>query len=203
MSWGHLRIAYVALSVSRFLTSPWARWNFSSIAGTRHARIAIALSGDQQKGIAVKRVLCVLAVLACSATAHAVPVTYLGEQYDVTTVGPSRYEDPGVASLLQSQVWWGSDAIATIFSDQVNEQLGAFSFGVFGPMFATNHFASTLAVAWDFDDNRTETWLLGSNTHNTWAVAQRITKVPEPGTLGLLVIGLFTAGVARRRKSTH
>jgi hypothetical protein len=156
----------------------------------------------QNKGIGVKRLLCVLAVLACSTTAHAIPVTYLGEQYDVTTVGPALYDDPGIASLLQSQVWWGSDDIATIFSDQVNEQLGIASFGVFGPMFATGHPAGTLAVGWDFDDDRTELFGLNTNVHATWAVAQRIgSEVPEPGTLGLLAMGLFAAGVARRRKS--
>jgi hypothetical protein len=179
----------------------------SSLALLAMGLLGLAVSNRSRQtrspknGGAVKRLLCFLAVLACSATAHAIPVTYLGDQYDVTTVGPSRYEDAGMSSLLQSQVWWGSDAIATIFSDQVNEQLGAFSFDVFGPMFATGRFASTLAVAWDFDDNRTETWLLGSGTRNTWAVAQRITKVPEPGTLGLLVIALFAAGATRRRRS--
>ena len=129
-----------------------------------------------------------------SLPASAIPVTYLGDNYDVSLIGPTSYS--ASSTLLESQVWWGDASIAIFFSDSITDQLGLMNIGTqFGPMFA---HGSQIANAWDASDLRTEGWSYDTTrVWNGFAVASLV-AAPEPGILGLLVGGLLGwIGLAR------
>ena len=124
----------------------------------------------------------------------AIPIDYAGDTYEVTTFTTSYAAS---TALLESQVWWGDSAVATIFSDLTNDDFGSVQFSQFGPFFS---YAPTGSTAWDLVDNRTEGWSYSTTSSHVFAIATK-TSVPAPTTLALFGLGLAGLGWSRRKKA--
>ena len=123
----------------------------------------------------------------------------LNGQWDVTTVTGTYTE---LSSTLESQAWFGNEAAAGAFATAVGALLGLPNNGFpsdFGPSFvwsATSNIYN--AAVWSssalgFTPN------VPTSTPNTFAVATRA-AVPEPGTLGMVALGVAGLVAAARRR---
>lgn len=136
-------------------------------------------------------------------SAHAVTVTYLGTDYEVTTIGPVQHES--IPILLQSQPWWGNSSQASDFSILVADQLGFPNDSANdGPYFAFNSYSAvgpTFVDAYTYADDTDSAELremLGYGTSYTWATASAIPIPPALWLFGSGLLGLV--GVARRKE---
>ncbi len=152
------------------------------------------------------RIAMILAFLALPGLAQAVPVVYQGQTYDVTRTEVTSYD--AVASLLQSQVWWGNYSAALEFAGLVNTQLGDGNFtGDYGPLFAYLSTADgwLASTTWNSSANQVYGYsALTRYDRSSYAIAQLIpASVPEPGTLALFSAALLGVGLVRRRRATN
>jgi hypothetical protein len=152
----------------------------------------------------MKKTLVLSVLLTAILEANAVPVSSTVGDFEVSTVsGPYLT----LEAQLESQVWWGSFALASEFAALVNNDLGFFNSTTLdvGPLFAYDDTAGlTLSRVWceqgfcgagivsGYSDGTT-------NRDRTYAVATRISAVPEPGTLWALGAGLVGLAATRRR----
>ena len=139
--------------------------------------------------------------LACMlSTAKAVVVTVNSVQYDITTVTTSFN---AASATLQSQPWWGSDPIGIQFATAVGGQLGfPVNSGAYGPAFATLLPSSTLVFLVGFNSSTQVVDLLQTDAAGalSYAVARRISSVPESGAT-IVMLGAALAGlIALRRR---
>jgi hypothetical protein len=96
------------------------------------------------------------------------------------------------------QVWWGSETLAEAFAGTVGDGLGLPVGGYYGPAFAYSELDSYAFLACAYKNG------VGVSCGNTdrslaWPLVTA-TRVPEPGTLALLGLGLAGLGLSRRRK---
>jgi len=133
-------------------------------------------------------------------------ITTSAGDFDVTTV-PGSFNDN--QATLTNQVWWGSQSLAVEFAGLVSNNLGLSSVGCcqFGPLFAFDVLT--------FGDPHVGVFRVGveyvgagsgvvqgpDGTFVKYAIASEITtNLPEPGTLGLMLMGLAGATLVRKRK---
>ena len=104
-------------------------------------------------------------------------------------------------ALLQSQVWFGDEALARAFQQEFGDNtLGNFPWGLaFLFWHADELDVSNSAVNSTFSGGLLNCSACLGSTGLAWATAEQV-SVPEPGTLALLGIGLAGMGLARRRK---
>lgn len=145
-----------------------------------------------------------LGLTAMATTAQAVPVSFMGTDYEVSTFTGSSYADN--ETLLESQVWFGDVSAANHFATEVNTQLGANAIGVYGPYFATSSFTGFNGPAfnqrsWDIRINATN-GEAQSATNTSWvfATATAVTAIPLPAGGLLLLAGLFGLTALRLNK---
>ncbi len=141
-----------------------------------------------------------IALLAGPVAANAVIITISDQgsasgQWDVTTVSGTA---AALAGTLGNQIWYGNGALAGVFVHTIGGNLGfpnTFSNEARGPIFA---FDSSHGF-WAYSGG---TSLVGFSSDRTWewAVASRVTSVPEPGALALLGLGFAGLVLTRRRR---
>src|SRR5512132_1247859 len=136
--------------------------------------------------------LLLVALLAGPLAANALVISVSGQgnadgQWDVSTVTGTLDEQ---ITILGQQVWWGDEALAFAFADELFLGLGTPNYFETGPMFAysgvnldTDLFGACAYIGDFLDDT-----FCGDTRNRPWtfAVATRVTAVPEPGTLALL-----------------
>jgi len=145
------------------------------------------------------------ASMVAAAPAEAARFTVGGQQYDITTEFGTF---SSLQTTLESQVWWGNQALAIEFADVVNTGLGlpnatgASGGNDLGPIFA---YDPIFGGVWSTQLGG----FAGPGVHGTitpgvtYAVATLVEpeSVPEPMTLlGLGAVGLVGAGSALKRQ---
>ena len=146
--------------------------------------------------------LALLAVLLSPMAANADLITVTGTTssdgvWDVTVVEGSW---DGLLSDLMVQEWWSdtTGSLALVFAEATGDLFGYLNNDTFGPFFGFDpsvfELPDTLAAC---HSDGCGLYYGAGETTRSWAVA---TKVPEPGTLALLGIGLAGIGLSRRRR---
>lgn len=112
-----------------------------------------------------------------------------------------------LADDLMNQPWWGDDELAFLFANALGEVMGIQN-NPWGPFFAfDNTFSSedvlinALVAGWNTElDPAMASLVKASPTRSfVWATGAPV-RVPEPGTIGLLAMGIVGLGLARRRR---
>lgn len=150
----------------------------------------------------------VLAALAGPLVAHALVVNISGQgaadgEWDVTTVTGSP---DALLPTLDDQVWWGDNGLALSFMSTVGTALGLPNIGTVGPLFIT---AGTVGSAANLGgcayvssfSNPLFCGVIAPGPTATFALAERVSAVPEPASLLLAGVALV-ALVAPRRART-
>ena len=143
-----------------------------------------------------KWVLALIAILFLPMTANAVVIEITGQgsadgTWDVTTIyGPFG----ALAQTLTAQVWWGSESLASVFAyDAMQSGLQGnpyFSFALDeGGPGVTPSPVSIFCEGPCLAEARS-----GFDEYETFAVADRVARLPEPDTLSLLWAGLAMIG---------
>lgn len=163
--------------------------------------------------------LSVFALLACSvfsasSRAATVAVTYNGTVYNVGLELLNQYNDD--AARLDSQIWFGNSNLAAYFASEVGAALGTANFGFEGPYFAFAHSSGTWtgnffatsdphAAVYNvggYQDIYQYAPIADTGWAGRWAYVESTAAVATPdagATTGLMVMGLFMLGIARRR----
>lgn len=158
----------------------------------------------------MRKLLITFVLLFSSVSAHALIITISGASnpdndglWDVTTVFGS-YDS--LSTTLQDQVWFGDFDLATLFALTVDDAFG-FPNGLAnrGPAFVVTNDGSRFGISGrPIEGVRANTvggfalFVRESGNPQVHAIASR---VPEPGTLALLGIGLAGIGFAKRKKT--
>ena len=177
---------------------------FGSIAGDTFHRPRWTSLAKKALGAAV-----VMGVLGAG-QAQALVVTVDNQQWDVTTFEGTYNNN---VPLLQSQVWWGSQATAESFASAVGDGLSFRNLlGTVGPAFAFRTSQTSVplvgTVRWV---NASAETSLGDNidltilrsTRFTWATATKVTAPNSesvPGPLPLLGLGAVFGFSRKLRK---
>ena len=125
--------------------------------------------------------------------------------WDVTLLDGAFDE---LEATLTTQIWWGDDILARLFADTLGIASGNIGFRLdnWGPLFAvTRSIVNDLAfnlgqLCLDDACNGTSYANVSNTKLLTYATASR-TKIPEPGTLSLLAIGIAGLSLLRRRRT--
>ena len=142
-----------------------------------------------------------LAAFATSSEAYVVSISGTGSydgNWNVTTVNGVGSD---LGSTLSPQVWYGNAGLASTFASALQGSLGYPNFsggsGNAAPFFAYLINSNGFAAQAFYQNSQSVSGLSGNGTY-VFAVASR---VPEPGTLALLGLGLAGLGLSRRRKA--
>jgi hypothetical protein len=149
--------------------------------------------------------LATIAALLLSMPATAYVVTTSIGTYDVTITAATSFN--ALSAVLPSEPWFGSRSLAVEFTNAVAGNLGFFnqSGDQMGPVFAYTANGNTGADSFfgsAFRSGSAFTFNAGKSQIFTFAVATEVqTPLSEPGTLGLVIVGLAGTMWARRRKA--
>ena len=139
---------------------------------------------------------------------HAAPITVyiasLDQNYEVSTFDASYLQQP---ALIESQVWWGDEALAHEFAAAVGDHFGFPNPGdsSWGPLFGHTYVAGTPVTAgsvevkaWWSVTNDVSGGSAWENLGWTWAQAS---PVPIPAAAWLFGSAILGLGALKRKRS--
>jgi len=138
----------------------------------------------------IRNIIFLLTFLGAASPVSALPITYGGLDYNITTITGTISEH---VSLLEAQDWFGDYGLARNLADAVGSSFGLNP----GPLFAV--YSGGYVDGYVHSNGLTNYALVHGSEDFTFAVAAA--AVPEPSTIALFAAGFFGIAFARRRRS--
>ena len=156
----------------------------------------------------MNRLIQVFSFSLICAFASAGPIVNVdGKLYDIETVTGLLSTH---RSTIETQIWFGNNALAQTFANKVGTQLGTPNYNLYGPMFGYYIYdgvGADYTTGWVYTPsrsgldltNRAQENNAGAGNYYTFATSRYlgVAEIPEPSSIFLLALGALILGARK------